>query len=94
MLCRMRAIVIVAVVAVLFACTARKKEAWRESGRSWRSSGQTFLQALGLSIQGEGAAAKEEWKGLGHAAGEAGRDTADALGESVKPPPGESSPAR
>ena len=94
MLRGMRVVVIVAVAAVLLGCTARKKEAWQESGRSWRSSGQTFLQALGLSIQGEGAAAKEEWKGLGHAAGEAGRDTADALGESVKPPPGESSPAR
>jgi hypothetical protein len=90
----MRAIVVVAVAAVLLGCTAQKKEAWRESGRSWRSSGNTFLNALGLSIQGEGDAAKEEWKDLGHAAGDAGKSTANALGESVKPPPGEPSPSR
>lgn len=85
----MRTVLILAVAGVLFGCTATKKEAWRESGQSWRSSGRTFLQALGLSIQGEGDAAKEEWKDLGRAAGEAGRDTADAVGESVKPPPGD-----
>lgn len=73
-------------IAALTACTAQKKEAWRDSGSSWRSSGRSFLRALGLSVQGEGGAAKEEWKEFGRDTGQAGKDTAEAVGKSVIPP--------
>jgi hypothetical protein len=75
-----------ALVATLAACTAQKKEAWQDSGSSWRSSGRSFLRALGLSVQGEGGAAKEEWKEFGRDTGQAGKDTAEAVGKSVIPP--------
>ena len=76
----------IALLAMLSACTAQKKDAWQESGSSWRSSGNSFLRALGLSVQGEGSAAKEEWKDFGRDTGEAGKDTAKAVGKSVMPP--------
>ena len=47
---------------------------------------RAFLRALGLSVQGEGSAAKEEWKEFSHDTGEAGKDTAKAVGKSVMPP--------
>ena len=76
----------IVLIVALAACTAQKKEAWRDSGSSWGSSGRTFLRALGLSVQGEGGAAKDEWKEFGRDTGQAGKDTAEAVGKSVIPP--------
>lgn len=83
----MKAYVVPLLVVAALGCTAQKKEAWQDSGSSWRSSGNSFLRALGLSVQGEGSAAKEEWKEFGRDTKDAGKSTANAVGESVKPPP-------
>ena len=83
----------IALLALLAACTAQKKEAWQDSGSSWRGAGNAFRRALGLSVQGEGSAAKEEWKEFGRDTGQAGKDTAEAIGKSVVPPSEEDRPA-
>ncbi|MGH7804543.1 MAG: hypothetical protein ACREQJ_09350, partial [Candidatus Binatia bacterium] len=83
---RQRSLGALLLIAALAACTTQKKDAWRDSGSSWRSSGRTFLRALGFSVQGEGGAAKEEWKEFGRDTGQAGKDTAEAVGKSVMPP--------
>ena len=90
---RRRSLASILFLATLAACTAQKKDAWRDSGSSWRSSGRTFLRALGFSVQGEGSAAKEEWKEVGRDTGQAGKDTAEAVGKSVIPPGEEGSTA-
>lgn len=66
------------------ACAPSTKDAWQESGSSWRGMGNQFRRALGMSIQGEGNL-KEEWKDVGRNSGEAGRDTAEAVGKSIVP---------
>lgn len=81
----MRQLIIVALVfAVASACTPSRKEAWHESGESWKESGQQVRRALGESIAGEGSP-KQEWKEVGSDLKQAGQDTGKALGKSIEP---------
>ncbi len=74
----MKRFLVLALLVSTVACTAEKKDAWRESGQSWGTGGRQFLRALGRSIAGEGSP-KEEWKDTGEKFGEAGKDTGQAL---------------
>ena len=72
-------------IVLLPACSASQKQAWRESGSSWKESGKQTLHAVGESVDPEGQNRKEEWKQVGRDLGEAGKDTGRALGKSVDP---------
>ena len=81
----------IASIMMLLACNSPQKQAWHESGESWRDSGNQFLRALGKSVNPDETNRKAEWKQVGKNLGEAGKDTGRALGKSIEPPP-ESAP--
>ena len=78
----MRRLLVLVLLVAAGACTADKKEAWRDSGQSWGGGGRQFLRALGRSISGEGSP-KEEWKETGAKLGEAGKSTGQAIGTTL-----------
>jgi hypothetical protein len=82
----MKSWMVIVALAMLAACTASQRQAWRESGHSWASSGKQTARALGESINPDATDRKGEWKQVGQDFKEAGKDTGRALGESVTPP--------
>ncbi|MGH7899995.1 MAG: hypothetical protein ACREQQ_18715 [Candidatus Binatia bacterium] len=71
--------------ATLVACSSPQKQAWRDSGESWREGGNQFLRALGKSVNPDETNRKEEWKEVGRDMGEAGKDTGRAVSKSIDP---------
>jgi hypothetical protein len=73
------------IVALLAACSARQKQSWKDTGQSFGDSGKQTLHALGESVNPDATDRKEEWKKVGRDFKEAGKDTGRAVSDSVDP---------
>ncbi len=76
---------VAALVLSVGGCGQTRKDAWRQSGQSWKESGKQLGQALGKSVEGDHP--KREWKELGSDLKDAGKDTGRALGKTIEPDP-------
>jgi hypothetical protein len=83
---RMRIVSAALLLVVVLAANAHAGPgaSWRKAGKSWQRSGSELFDAIGKSIANE-PNKKQEWREVGHDFGDAGKNTAGAVGDTVTP---------